>query len=296
MIDTYKKYYPSKILLFGEYTIIDGSNALAIPFEKFVGQWNFNKHKKNNEFEPFVKYLKNIDWKENNTVFFEDKLRKDLEKGLFFDSNIPVGYGAGSSGSLSAAIFDKYFEKNNFNIKKIKTILSLIEGFFHGVSSGIDPMVSYFNKGIKLINKNKFELISNFNIEFKEYNFYLLDTKIKRETIKYVNIYNNMIKTKKFTDKILPKMILLNNKIITAFLLQDEKTTNLILNEISRLQYKYFGEMIIEPLVKLWEESLKTKDISMKLCGAGGGGFYLIMIKKGIKIKDFFEKIDLIKI
>jgi len=296
MINKEKKYYLSKILLFGEYTIIDGSGALAVPFDKFKSNWDFDIQKDKSEFEPFIKYLMNIDWKKDNTYFYIDKLKQDLKKGLFFSSNIPVGYGAGSSGSITAAIFDRYFDKENLNIYQIKNILSLIEGFFHGVSSGIDPVVSYFNKGIKLIDKNNFELIDSPIIEFEDYGWYLLDTKIKRITKKYVDCYNYEIKTKSFVDKILPEMIFLNNEVITSFLTKDEKTTFSILKEISFLQHKYFKKMIIKPVEKLWERSLKAKDFSIKLCGAGGGGFYLLMIKKGSETNDIFKKFDLIKI
>ena len=36
-----KKYF-SKILLFGEYGIISNSNALAIPYDEYLGQIMFN--------------------------------------------------------------------------------------------------------------------------------------------------------------------------------------------------------------------------------------------------------------
>ncbi len=292
----HKKYYPSKILLFGEYTIIDGSNALAIPFKRFKSRWNFDTQKDNNEFVPFIEYLMNIDWKKYNTFFNQEKLFTDLKRGLYFDSNIPVGYGAGSSGSITAALFDSYFKKNDLNIYQIKNILSLIEGFFHGVSSGIDPMVSYLNKALKLIDKKEFELIDKVDVKFNNYNFYLLDTKVKRETKIYVDIYNNKIKTKEFKEKTLPKMIFLNNNIISSFLISDEKICFSLLNEISSLQYKHFKKMIIPSIEKLWIESLGSEDFSIKLCGAGGGGFYLLMIKKEFETNLLFNNLELIKI
>jgi mevalonate kinase len=38
----FKKFY-SKILLFGEYTIINGSQGLAIPLDKFYMKFTFEK-------------------------------------------------------------------------------------------------------------------------------------------------------------------------------------------------------------------------------------------------------------
>ncbi len=296
MINKIRKYYPSKILLFGEYTIIDGSAALAVPFDKFKSKWNYNPKKINSIFKPFVQYLVNIDWEKNNTVFYIDKLKDDIEKGLYFDSNIPVGYGAGSSGSLSAALFDKYFENNNLNIRQLKNVLSLIEGFFHGVSSGMDPLVSYLNQGIKTLDKNKFEIIKNIDFELDNFVFYLLDSNKARNTKKYVDIYHREIKSKASKDKILLKMITLNDKIISAFLSKDELSVFSGFSQLSKLQYQYFGKMIIPTLQNIWKKSLNSTDFSIKLCGAGGGGFYLLLAKKDVDIKIHFENFELIQL
>ena len=37
-----------------------------------------------------------------------DELKRDIDKGMYFDSSIPQGYGVGSSGALVAAVYDKY--------------------------------------------------------------------------------------------------------------------------------------------------------------------------------------------
>ena len=37
------KTYPAKLLIFGEYTIINNSEALAIPLRRFGGEWSFDK-------------------------------------------------------------------------------------------------------------------------------------------------------------------------------------------------------------------------------------------------------------
>ena len=119
---------------------------------------------------------------------------------------------------------------------------------------------------------------------------------MKRETKKYVDIYNNEIKTKEFKDKILPKMISLNNNIISSFLIMDEKSSFSMFRKISFLQFKYFKKMIIPSIEELWIESLGSEDFSMKLCGAGGGGFYLLMIKNGFETNTLFKDLELIKI
>ena len=51
-------FYPSKILLFGEYTVISGSDALALPLDKFRGCWNYRAEKPERVMLDFAEYLK----------------------------------------------------------------------------------------------------------------------------------------------------------------------------------------------------------------------------------------------
>ena len=107
--------FPSKILLFGEYTIIRNSNALAVPFELFEGSLVFpkkdSKHGQNNkdgELFAFSKYLKNISLPFDDCSIDTDSFSFDVSQGLTFESSIPQGYGVGSSGALCSAIFQRY--------------------------------------------------------------------------------------------------------------------------------------------------------------------------------------------
>ena len=98
-------FFTSKILLFGEYSIVLGSQGLAIPFPKFGGKLRFqsdnekNARVSNGHLREFYNHLESI------PDFHFAEMKRDLDAGLFFDSNIPQGYGAGSSGALCAAIY-----------------------------------------------------------------------------------------------------------------------------------------------------------------------------------------------
>ena len=96
----------SKILLFGEYGIIEDSKGLSIPYNFFNGALKFSKvetkdSKKSNkillQFHKYLSGIPDIDLELN-------KFEKDLSKGIFFDSSIPQGYGVGSSGAIVAAV------------------------------------------------------------------------------------------------------------------------------------------------------------------------------------------------
>ena len=56
----------------------------------------------------------------SNTLMFRfafERLDADLEKGMYFDSSIPMGYGVGSSGAIVAAIYDRYADHKGFCIR-----------------------------------------------------------------------------------------------------------------------------------------------------------------------------------
>src|SRR5690606_10766092 len=100
---------------------------------------------------------------------------KDWDEGYRFEMNTPVGYGAGSSGVLTAIVYDQYRkDSNEINITDLKKRLALIESFFHGESSGLDPLVSYLNKPI-LVKSGQVKVVEDaLNIE--DWKIYLIDS------------------------------------------------------------------------------------------------------------------------
>lgn len=159
----------SKILLFGEYGIIKNSKGLSIPYNFFKGGLKIGNYINKNEIQSNVNLLKFRDFLlkiDQKIVTFDfQKLDYDLENGMYFDSSIPQGYGVGSSGALVAAFYDRYaFNKitvlENLTKPKIlilKKIFSLMESFFHGKSSGLDPLNSYLSLPILIHSKTNIE-------------------------------------------------------------------------------------------------------------------------------------------
>ena len=155
----------SKILLFGEYGIIEDSKGLSIPYNFFKGALKIpetpsekSKHSNLILFD-FCNHLKKIKGLVDlDLILFE----KHLNEGLYFDSSIPKGYGVGSSGALVAAVYDKYSNNKitvlenltREKLLKLKTIFSKMESFFHGKSSCLDPLNSYLSIPILIKSKN----------------------------------------------------------------------------------------------------------------------------------------------
>ena len=71
------------------------------------------------------KISKNLN--QNLVEFNWQRLDNDLKENLYFNSNIPQGYGLGSSGALIAAVYEKYavskiIPSNYTTLKNIQTL------------------------------------------------------------------------------------------------------------------------------------------------------------------------------
>lgn len=286
-----KNFFPAKILLFGEYGIMQKSKALTIPYNIYYGKFSFKKHKNNflysnHEIKKYYKFLINILKKEN---LFKDFIMKDfyndINNGIFFDSNIPKGYGIGSSGALVAGIYylyninniivNKYL--NNYDLIILKNTFIIMESYFHGKSSGIDPLICYIQ--IPLLIKSDKNITTNifFPIEKNKGNgaIFLINSGIPSSSSNMIKIFLNNFQKIDFQTIFKKEFILYNNLCIDYFLKGD---FILLLKNIKKLSYwiyNNFHQMIPFYLKKIWKYGILTDKFYLKLCGSGGGGFFL---------------------
>jgi mevalonate kinase len=201
----------SKILLFGEYGIIKDSKGLSIPYNFYNVALKNDKNtskealESNQSLKKYVSYLSQI----NPAVvtFNIQELSTDINGGMYFDSSIPQGYGVGSSGALVAAIYDKYAQDKitvlenltREKLLKLKTIFSEMESFFHGKSSGLDPLNSYLSIPILINSKDNIEATG---IPSQSANgkgaVFLIDSGIIGETAPMVHIFMEKMKQSGF--------------------------------------------------------------------------------------------------
>ena len=196
----------SKILLFGEYGIIKNSKGLSIPYNSFKGGLKIGDinskivDQSNRSLQIFRDFLSNID--SSIVVFDLKKMNKDLSNGMYFDSTIPQGYGVGSSGALVAAFYDRY-AINKFTvlenltrdkILQLKSIFSSMESFFHGKSSGLDPLNSYLSLPILINSKDNIEPAGIPSQKEGKGAVFLLDSGIVGETAPMVHIFMENMK------------------------------------------------------------------------------------------------------
>ncbi len=268
--------YPSKLLLFGEHTVVKGSQALALPYPSFHGQWEYGGEAY--DLADLAVYLSDLQNKGELLANIDtDTFQKAVAKGLNFKSNIPTGYGLGSSGALCAGLYAMYgTASNDKDLLTIKKELAQIESFFHGSSSGIDPLVSYLQQGVWIKSSSDIQLVNtSFSAFQNDYVFFLVDTHITRKTAPLVQVFHETCQTNPFNEVVKTQLVPSTNQAITAFLEAKPTTLFHYIHEISTIQYKYLRPLIPNLYQHIWQQGIESNYYKLKLCGAGGGGFIL---------------------
>ena len=282
--------YYSKILLFGEYGIIEDSMGLSIPYSDYNGQFLFDNSKpksikSNHQLHKFLLHLKTLDKKsalpcELDLIKFE----KDLKNHLYFDSSIPQGFGIGSSGAIVAAIYDRYCIENKIHanqtlenemILELKNIFSSLESYYHGTSSGLDPLICYLNLPILIKSKNELGTVGIPNSNEGKGAVFLLNTGVVGKTQPLVKHFLERCKEEGFRKMLKSKFKKYNDASIEAFLKNEGQALLENVKSLSKVLYENFQPMIPKLFRRLWKEGIDTNSYYLKLCGSGGGGYIL---------------------
>ncbi|MEO6132170.1 MAG: hypothetical protein ABIQ02_10000 [Saprospiraceae bacterium] len=284
--------YPAKLLLFGEYSVLNGSQALAVPLKQYFGQWKTQNGP--DKEEPNISLNNFIIWLEENELISHDVLQlmqSDLENGLYYQSSIPQGYGIGSSGAIVAALYDRYFLSDD-DINAIQSTMSKMESYFHGTSSGLDPLISYTQKAVYKDESGGYHSLTDPRWP-EGYKIYLLDSEVGRETGTLVQKYKEKLLDPVFEEKIQRQYIPMVEHAIHFYLAGENRLLEECLSIISQFQREYFTEMIPDHVKKRWDELVNKPGVYVKLCGAGGGGYFMIITSGHLKELSFTGLITL---
>jgi len=212
------------------------------------------------------------------------KINKDIKNKLFFESNIPQGYGLGSSGALVAAFYARYFknkipseEKLTKNkLQKLKNIFSEMESYFHGESSGIDPLNCYLGSPILIKSQN--EILITKVPEEKALGYggiFILDSGNSSDTSSMVSLFLKKMEDENFNFIMKNQFIKYSKICINDFLKRNINSLFKNIKILSEITLNNFQPMIPKKFIKLWDEGIRTNNYFFKLCGSGGGGFLL---------------------
>ncbi|MCF8368361.1 MAG: hypothetical protein K9G76_04905 [Bacteroidales bacterium] len=312
MVKKRSDIFYGKIILFGEYGIIFDSMALTIPFTHFHGELSFNNrynkfkytdfdfaNNSNAQIEAYSAYLRKlINDKKLDLAFNFDAFIKDLDNGLYFESSIPQGFGLGSSGALVAALYSQYAlnkisggrSASKDEILKLKDIFSKMESFFHGKSSGIDPLNSYIQFPLLINSKTDIETVGIPRNKFNGNSaIFLINTGKPGKTEPMVNMFLENCQKPDYIDVINNQYIPLNNSCITHLINGELEAFFNTLAKLSKLQSTYFQNMIPANYMEAWAYGNKTNDFNLKLCGSGGGGYLLGFTPDIKKSQSYFK-------
>ena len=219
-------------------------------------------------------------------------------------SEIPVGFGLGSSAAFNVCIIhgicnliNKIIKKNIFSEKDILLLSNDGEKIFHnGTPSGIDVSCSLYGGIILFRNindQNKINIHQN-NFFSENIKFLLIDTEIKRDGGDFINIVSNYKKNnfKEFNDCINNIENVTNDiiKLITKEKSDEKDCSNFF--ELVKLNQKLLKKICvsndeIDRIVNL----LELNGYVGKISGAGGGGFIISFTIKE-KINDLMKLLE----
>jgi mevalonate kinase len=277
-----KPTYPSKIMLVGEYGAVVGGSALTIPFHKFqarirpVSDLPPGKEKDAEQSLQYIKLLFNYIQKLPATSFHAppdlDLFSQKLQ-AYWLDLNIPIGFGLGSSGAVSAALYDMFFPlSGTVTLQHQKNDLATIESYFHGKSSGVDALTCFVRSALRFHTSGKIEKVKFDSMAIAGgYRFFLLNSGEKFETGPLVQHFLSQLKNPEFERSIKEEYLPLNQKLIETLLGEREADPGLLVRLLSDYQFNHFSKMIPETMLDLWIEGQVSNEYYLKLNGSGGG-------------------------
>jgi mevalonate kinase len=270
---TIERTYPAKLLLFGEYTVLNGSQALAVPLRAWSGQWMKDTGQRDDD-PAIIDYA---GWLVNGKLITADTgqaMLDDHRAGWRYTASIPIGYGLGSSGAFVAALYDRYVAGPGDTSPM--EIMARMEGYFHGTSSGMDPMVALTAMAAYKDETGASHMIGDPGWPAGMH-VYLLDSGIGRTTAPLVVTYKAMCDDPAFLRRVMRELRPMVELAIHAYLQQASDLLHQAIAEIALFQRQYFHPMIPPAVGERWDALSALPGVRVKLCGAGGGGFFLVI-------------------
>jgi mevalonate kinase len=267
---------PGKWVLAGEHAVLRGVAAIALPHPQFSLDLHYIPEA-GEGLRTDPQEAKELAWTLIDQVFAlagrED--RPSFQGLLRIQSSIPYGAGLGSSAALCVAMVRWLAQSLNLATESVREIATRLEDRFHGKSSGMDIAVTSLATPIRyqIINGEKrAEPIED--IQLPRFTFH--DTGLRKKTSEAIS------KVEKFRfehanlgEEVDQMMAEASRMAYTAL----HSGSQLHLGEAMKLAQRCFKEWDLVPEVaeqiekRLYREGAR----SVKLTGAGGGGFLVAL-------------------
>lgn len=165
----------------------------------------------------------------------------------------------------------------------------MMESFFHGKSSGFDPLVSYLKMPL-LLGKDGTVATVKIKDDPSMPTVMLIDSGVHGETGPLVH---------DFLQKFMPgglitakgkELVRLTDAVIVAFLSNNSDESWNSIARLSLFQFKEMIHLVPHHLHAVWSEGIQTGKFSFKLCGSGGGGFLLCFTHHSESTAAYFDR------
>ena len=279
------------------------SELIEIMANNIVPEFNNDKYKKHIIY-TITNFFKRI---LDLNILDKEGIKNYIYNNYFtasISSEIPVGFGLGSSAAFNVCIINgicnlinKIIKKNIFSEKDILLLSNDGEKIFHnGTPSGIDASCSLYGGIILFRNindQNKINIHRN-NFFSEKIKFLLIDTQIKRDGGDFINIVSNYKKNnfKEFNDCINNIESVTNDiiKLITKEKSDEKDCSDFF--ELVKQNQKLLKKICvsndeIDRIINL----LELNGYVGKISGAGGGGFIISFTIKE-KINDLMKLLE----
>lgn len=290
-----ERTYHSKIILFGEYSMIFDATALMVPLKRFSAHWRNASHlseaaaASNSSLQCFADYLSTVD--EVNDVIDLPLFNHELQYNLFLDSDVPSGYGLGSSGVLVAAVYDRFARRRIDDPLQLKSLFGKMESYFHGSSSGIDPLQCYLGKPFRITSHGVTLLPDDFIPS--DIHVFLADTGKKSNTKPLVQYFKGKRTDAAFLNAFQSEYVPCVSACIDQLIKGEKPGFFASLRQLTDGQLKFLRPMITDNSIDLFLEH-PDFNLGFKISGSGGGGYVLGFTDDVERTKSFLDGYDLI--
>lgn len=266
--------YPAKVLLYGEHTVLRNGQGLAVPYGRRSLRWTTDQP--DERLLSFCRYLRAAF--SGGQLIDVPGLEKFLRNGQRLTGDIPTGYGLGSSGAVCAAVWNRFATSAGKALfgEDLRQNLARMEQYFHGSSSGTDPLICYLAKPVLLGDgaPRGVDLPAGWSDRF-----FLVDTGPRfRPAAELIRQFTERYAAEPaFAAAVTTGWQQPADRAITALLAADYKELSTQTRTISDFQRRELADYIPETYHDRWSGN----GYVLKLCGAGGGGMLLGYLIEG---------------
>jgi len=277
-----RESYPSKLMLVGEYGVILGGGALTMPLRIFQARVRSREdvpagmEEAARESGRYLKQLYTHVAGLNSSSFHAPPDLPRFAREVhhhWMEMNIPTGYGLGSSGAVSAAIYERFFPgATGLDLARQKEDLALIESYFHGKSSGVDALTIFADQALYFTPEGEIQRVEFDPVRIPgDYRFFLLDSGQGSQTGPLVAHFLDLMKEPGFASSMRNEYLIVNQKLIEALMGIRDADPALLFRVISDYQFTHFRRMIPEGMLDFWIHGQISNEYYLKLNGSGGG-------------------------